>query len=254
MTIPRRTQRALPDPALFDKLSRSEGGEPHASREISGQLRYASAGTAICSVQLTVGTQPRQPFMSTPTTASLAAAGTTSAVHRSLEEQLFDLVYRQMRALVGGREREFDDLVQDAMEQALRSLPAFERRSKLSTWTYQICYRTVLKRRRWYGRWLKRFTLTHEGNLPDTPSATPAPGHPIENAQRSERLWRALSQLSGKKRVVVVLHDMEGLASEEIAEVIGVKLGTVRSRLRDGRKELLAVLKDDPFFGEEVAE
>lgn len=192
--------------------------------------------------------------MSTPTTASLAAAGTTSDLSRSLEEQLFDLVYRQMRALVGGREREFDDLVQDAMEQALRSLPAFERRSKLSTWTYQICYRAVLKRRRWYGRWLKRFTLTHEGHLPETPSATPAPGQAVESAERSERLWRALNQLSDKKRVVVVLHDMEGLGSEDISEVIGVKLGTVRSRLRDGRKELLALLTNDPFFGEEVAE
>jgi hypothetical protein len=42
------------------------------------------------------------------------------------------------------------------------------------------------------------------------------------------------------------------LASEEIAEIIEVKLGTVRSRLRDGRKELLALLQDDPYFGEEA--
>jgi len=169
------------------------------------------------------------------------------------QEQIFDLVYRQMRALVGGRERDFDDLVQDAMEQALRSLSAFEGRCKLSTWTYQICYRTVLKRRRWYGRWLKRFTLTHSGELPEQVTQQHQPSKRIDCAERNERLSQALSKLSPKKRLVVTLHDMEGLASEEISDVIGVKLGTVRSRLRDGRKELLSLLTDDPYFGEQVA-
>jgi RNA polymerase sigma-70 factor (ECF subfamily) len=169
------------------------------------------------------------------------------------QDQIFDLVYRQMRSLVGGRERDFDDLVQDAMEQALLALAAFEGRSKLSTWTFQICYRTVLKRRRWYARWLKRFTLTHAGELPETASPVDAPGTALDQTERALRLRQALSRLTPKKRVVVVLHDLEGLASEEIAEVIQVKLGTVRSRLRDGRKELLGLLQGDPFFGEEVA-
>jgi RNA polymerase sigma-70 factor (ECF subfamily) len=156
-----------------------------------------------------------------------------------------------MRTLVGGHERDFDDLVQDAMEQALRSLPAFEGRSKFSTWTFQVCYRTVLKRRRWYGRWLKRFALTRDGELPEV-DAAPAPSQPLEQAEQARRLWSALGRMSTKKRVVVVLHDLEGVGSEEISEIIDVKLGTVRSRLRDGRKELLALLQDDPYFGEEA--
>ncbi len=192
--------------------------------------------------------------MNTPTLpASMPEGVITSEVNTSLEEQIFSLVYRQMRSLVGGRERDFDDLVQDAMEQALRSLPAFEGRSKFSTWTYQICYRTVLKRRRWYGRWLKRFTLTREGQLPDQADAEPSARHSMETTERAARLRGALSQLSPKKRVVVVLHDLEGLPSEEISEVLSVKLGTVRSRLRDGRRELLSLLQDDPYFGEELA-
>jgi RNA polymerase sigma-70 factor, ECF subfamily len=175
------------------------------------------------------------------------------------EEHTFELIYRQMRALVGPRDVDFDDLVQDALEQALRSQASFEGRSKFSTWTYQICHRTVLKRRRWYGRWLRRFTLTAAGDLPEAPPADSEavsaglPGHLREQSERAGRLWAALSALSPKKRVVVVLHDLEELPCEDIAQVIDTKLGTVRSRLRDGRRELLQLLKQDPFFGEEVS-
>ncbi len=192
--------------------------------------------------------------MNPPTMPATMSEGVlASEADTSLEEQLFSLVYRQMRSLVGGRETDFEDLVQDAMEQALRSLPAFEGRSKFSTWTYQICFRTLLKRRRWHGRWLKRFSLTREGVLPDHESPTPAPASQLEDGERAARLHTALGQLSPKKRVVVVLHDLEGLPSEEISEVLSVKLGTVRSRLRDGRRELLGLLKEDPYFGEKVA-
>lgn len=176
----------------------------------------------------------------------------TSAVAAPLEEQVFTLVYRQMRSLAAGRERDLDDLVQDAMEQALRALPSFEGRSKLSTWTFQVCYRTLLKRRRAYARWLKRFNLTASGELPE-PAVGQQPDAP-EQRERIVRLRAALAQLNVKKRAVVTLHDLEGLTSEEIAEVVGAKLGTVRSRLRDGRRELLLLLQADPFFGDETSQ
>lgn len=186
---------------------------------------------------------------SRPTPASTAGEGRALPdVDAPVEEQVFELVYRQMRSLAAGRERDLDDLIQDAMEQALRSLPSFEGRSKLSTWTFQVCYRTLLKRRRSYARWLKRFSLTSSGELPE-------PSHPVEfdGSERRERVRRvraALGRLTVKKRTVVTLHDLEGLSSEEIAAIVGAKLGTVRSRLRDGRRELLDLLEADPFFGE----
>lgn len=170
-----------------------------------------------------------------------------SPVQVPLEERVFSLVYRQMRSLAGGRERDLDDLVQDAMEQALKSLPSFEGRSKLSTWTFQVCYRTLLKRRRSYARWLKRFSFTSSGELPEPPWHDDA--QPVERRERAARLHSALDKLGTKKRAVVTLHDLEGLSSEEIVEIVGAKLGTVRSRLRDGRKELLAALEEDAFFG-----
>jgi RNA polymerase sigma-70 factor (ECF subfamily) len=200
--------------------------------------------------------------MTHPVTDSPAAVQAPAERRMPAEAELFALVYRQIRSLVGGRERDFDDLVQDSMEQILLAQAAFQGRSKVSTWTYQICYRTVLKRRRWYGRWLRRFTLTHDGELPEASSTELAQRglaeagiweRTREEAERATRLWAALQQLSAKKRVVVVLHDLESLPCEEIAEIIEQKLGTVRSRLRDGRRELLTLLMGDPIFEDEGA-
>jgi RNA polymerase sigma-70 factor, ECF subfamily len=162
-------------------------------------------------------------------------------------EQVFELVYRQMRSLVAGKDRDLDDLVQDAMEQALKSLPSFEGRSKLSTWTFQVCYRTLLKRRRSWGRWFRRFSFSSTGELPEPPQVPTT--EPTLRKERLQRLQGALAQLPDKKRSVVLLHDLEGHSSEEIAEIVGAKLGTVRSRLRDGRRELLSLLEADPYFG-----
>lgn len=164
------------------------------------------------------------------------------------ERRIFELVYRQMRALCPRAGADLDDLVQDASEQVLRSLDSFEGRSKLSTWTYQVCYRTLLKRQRGYARWLKRFSLTRTGELPE-PRWTPGEADVPERRERIRRLRAALDQLSPKRRAVVVMHDLEGMKSEEIAEVVGAPLGTVRSRLRDGRKDLLRSLSEDPYFG-----
>jgi RNA polymerase sigma factor (sigma-70 family) len=165
--------------------------------------------------------------------------------------EIFALVYRQMRSLVGGR-AEFDDLVQIAAEQALRSLPSFEGRSKMSTWTYRICYLTLLKHERWYRRWLRRFALTEPGELSEAEAETAPDDFVLEQLERSARLRRAVAQLSPKRRTVVVLHDLEGLSVEAVARVVEANPLTVRSRLRDGRKDLARILSSDPYFGDEA--
>src|SRR5688500_8598337 len=78
------------------------------------------------------------------------AALTVTRPARDLESRIFSLVYRQMHALYGRWQSDFEDLAQAAAEQALRALPSFRREAELSTWTYQICYRAVLHHRRWY--------------------------------------------------------------------------------------------------------
>ena len=180
-------------------------------------------------------------------TARRAAA---PPISREFAHEVFTLVFRQMRSLVGFRS-DLDDLVQTAAERVLRSLGTFEGRSKMSTWTYRICYFTVCKHDRWYRRWLRRFVLTEGGELPEV-AAQAHHDAPIETRERGACLRRAIARLSPKRRTVLVLHDLEGLSVEEVAAVVEVAPGTVRSRLRDGRKDLARILSADSYFGDDA--
>jgi RNA polymerase sigma-70 factor (ECF subfamily) len=168
-------------------------------------------------------------------------------------DRIFDLVYRQMYSIVGGRRAELDDLVQIALEQVLKGLPRFEHRSRLSTWTYRVCYLTFLKHERWYKRWLRRFVFAAD-SLPDVPSEAPGPEEGLERRQRAQRLLLALQRLSPKRRAIVAMHDLEEIEIAEIAEITGVPVLTVRSRLRDGRNDLRRHLLEDPAFQHEKGE
>jgi RNA polymerase sigma-70 factor, ECF subfamily len=168
-----------------------------------------------------------------------------------LRNQVFGLVCQHMRTLTGGHGPDFEDLVQSAAERALRDLPAFEGRSSLSTWVFRLCYSVLLTQRRWYRRWLRRFTLTTHGELPeplDPRIETPS----VEWRERHQRVRQAVDRLSPKRRVVVLLHDLQGMGVDEIAENLGISPLTVRSRLRDGRKDLASRLSKDPYFGDEA--
>jgi RNA polymerase sigma-70 factor (ECF subfamily) len=159
------------------------------------------------------------------------------------ERELFEALYRRMAALAGRGAPDLDDLVQLAAEQVLKSREKFEGRSELSTWIYGVCYRVLLKQRRWYRRWSARFRLEQEGD--PTPSDDALPGAMLERRERAQRLQAALDQLSERHRTVVVLHDVEELSIAEIAGIVGSNELTVRSRLRDGRKRLRALLSAD---------
>ena len=74
----------------------------------------------------------------------------------------------------------------------------------------------------------------------------------LEQLERSARLRKAIDELSPKRRTVVVMHDLEGLSVEAIAGVVKANPLTVRSRLRDGRKDLAKILAKDPYFGDEA--
>ena len=161
-------------------------------------------------------------------------------------EQLLRLLYRQLRCLAGPRP-DLDDIVQAAAERALKALARFEGRSALSTWTYGVAYRTLLDHDRWYARFRRRFSYAEE-DPPHEPRTRCDSEALLLEAQRARRLHAALEQLSGPKRAVVVLHDMEGLAAREVAEIVGSNVNTVRSRLRDARAKLASLLADDPLF------
>jgi RNA polymerase sigma-70 factor, ECF subfamily len=164
-------------------------------------------------------------------------------------DDVFRLVYRQMHALAG-RSQDLNDLAQTAAEQVFRSLSSFEGRSAPSTWTYRICYHTLLKRRRFYQRWLRRFAYAEDvGSERVLVETAPDGGQLFERRERIRRLRAALDRVSPKRRAVVILHDLEEVEIAEIAAIVGAKETTVRSRLRDGRRQLAEELQGDPYFG-----
>lgn len=152
------------------------------------------------------------------------------------ERELFEMVYRSMRSLVGPRAPDLDDLVQSAAEQVMKGLPAFDQRSELRTWVYAVSYRVLLRQRRWYRRWAARFSLGLEHHEPE--SELPLLCQQLETREQARQLRQLLEQLSDKYRAVVILHDIEERSITEIAAIVGAGELTVRSRLRDGRKQL----------------
>lgn len=176
-------------------------------------------------------------------------AGSRAATLAAADE-IFALVYRQMRALAG--RRDVDELAQIAVEHVLRGLPRFEGRSQLATWTFRICYLTVRKHDRGYRRWLRRFTLTDDGELPERAGDASQGEEGVVRRERLRRLQAAMQGLSPKRRAVLVMHDVEGMTVDEIAAVVQASPAAVRSRLRDARRSLARRVAADPYFGSEA--
>ena len=146
-----------------------------------------------------------------------------------------------MRSLAGPAAEDLDDLIQTAAEQAFQSIERFDGRCEFTTWVYAVCYRVLLMQRRWYRRWRLRFSYL--GADDDALDDAPAPPELLEARARSRQLHRALARMSDKYRAVVVLHDLEELKVSEIALIVSASELTVRSRLRDGRKQLSKLLQ-----------
>jgi RNA polymerase sigma-70 factor (ECF subfamily) len=141
------------------------------------------------------------------------------------------------------------DVVQDAFLNAYQSLHSFKGDAEFFTWLYRIAFNTAISLKR-----KKRAVVSldrggPEGHLdPDDPSEYVRPGAALERTEDETRLHEAMARLSQEHKEVLVLKDIEGMKYEEIAEVLGVPIGTIRSRLHRARLELRDLLgpEDDP--------
>ena len=154
---------------------------------------------------------------------------------RRYQDRLYHTVYR----LVGNAE-DAQDVVQEAFLSAYQSLGNFKGDSLFFTWLYRIAVNTAISLKRKQRAVLR---LGGPGAEPLDPSDLSRPGHALEQAEQGRRVQRALTRLSAEHRAVLVLKDMEGQKYEAIAEVLGVPIGTVRSRLHRARLELRELLE-----------
>lgn len=148
----------------------------------------------------------------------------------------FDFVWRVARSL-GVPDAAIDDAVQDVFLTVHRRLSEFEGRSSLRTWIYAITYRTAQNHRRRVQR------LRCEPLLDEPIAELPGPGEELEQARAGKFVMQFLDTVSADKRDVFVLCVLEELSSPEVAEILGVKLNTVYSRLRLVRADFRAALE-----------
>jgi len=116
-----------------------------------------------------------------------------------------------------GSPHEADDLIQDTMLAAWKGWDSFEGRSAVHTWLYGI----LIHR---YRRWQRR-------QVPTLIDPSEPPGAQMEHDEQSAQFWKLLDGLRRKHREVLVLRYAEDMSLEQIAETLGVPLGTVKSRL-----------------------
>ncbi len=120
---------------------------------------------------------------------------------------------------------EAEDAAQEAFVRAFRSLRGYSGRSSFYTWLYHIAVRVCLDRRK-----LRRWTA-------ETPLADELAGGPREVAVDRLVVEALLDRLSPPMRAALVLREMDGLEYGEIAEVLDIPIGTVRSRLSAARAQ-----------------
>jgi len=158
-------------------------------------------------------------------------------IYRTYEEMVFNLALR----LSGDRERAAD-LSQEIFLRIYRHLGQFRGRSSLKTWIYRVAVnhcRSRLARR----RPPSRPGVDDEERLARLADPRRSPEQRAMANDEARRVEGALAELPRPFREAVVLRDLEGLAYDEIAEVLGARLGTVRSRIARGRRMLREALQ-----------
>jgi RNA polymerase sigma-70 factor (ECF subfamily) len=169
------------------------------------------------------------------------------AAARSGETEAFGLLVRRYQdrlhapvARITGSNTDAADVLQDAFVRAYQKLALFNGESSFYTWIYRIAINQAMTYRR---RGKVRQTQPLQ-NPREEPSSLDDPSLPLERAERERLVQLALGRLDPANRAVVVLKDLEGLRYEEIAKILEIPIGTVRSRLHRARSALREMLVD----------
>lgn len=143
------------------------------------------------------------------------------------------------------------DVTQDVFLRAFRGIRGFRQGSSLKTWLYRISVRQALNYRRWCWRHHRQqvsIDAEQEGKGPalQLADSEPTPFDQFAAREVQAVVRQALAEVPPLFRSAVILRDLEGLAYEEIAEVLDVSIGTVKSRILRGRRLLRDIL--DPVL------
>lgn len=155
------------------------------------------------------------------------------------ERKVYSLCYRMSK-----NADDAADLAQEVFLKTFRALPTFKGQSSFSTWLFRIATNTCLdQKRRLAGKppvsSLDRPISTEEGELELTlPGNEPNPEDLALQSELQQEIKQLLGKLPGDLRITLVLRDLEGYSYEEIAELLNISLGTVKSRINRARSRL----------------
>lgn len=162
-----------------------------------------------------------------------------------------DMVYSLCYKLLTNK-AEALDVTQEVFLTVFKKVGSFRAECSLRTWIYRVTISHAASRNRWWNRRFWKGTLsldlglqTSNGTRPlELPARNRSPAREAYSRELRIALSESLKQLSFEQRVAVTLRDLEGLTYDEISEVMGVSIGTVKSRIARGREKLRELLKD----------
>ncbi len=160
------------------------------------------------------------------------------------EHAVYNLVYRLVN-----HPADAQDITQEVFLKVFRNLGRFEGKSTLKTWIYRIAINESYNHRRWFSRHRKgELSLaadeSHARSLSEVlPDTCRSPFQLASDTETRLLIEEALAQINPLFRAAVVLRDLEDMSYEEVAEVLEVSLGTVKSRILRGREALRAELE-----------
>lgn len=160
---------------------------------------------------------------------------------RRFQQPVYNTVYRMLND-----PNDANDAVQEVFFKVFRRIHSFRGDSSLKTWIYRIAVNEACNRRRYFQRHLRQELALHgdgsEGWSPEDSLAGDArsPFDEVLWREQHALLQQALSRINPVYRAAVILRDIEELSYEEIADVLQVALGTVKSRILRGREALRA--------------
>jgi len=163
---------------------------------------------------------------------------------RRYQERIYATVYHMT-----ANHEDANDLAQESFIKAFQALRSFKGGSSFYTWVYRIAVnKTInfLKQRKNRAQMSLDdldFNAEHDPDLVALISEK-TPRREVNLAELQEKLNAAMQKLSEPHRLVVTLHDVQGLSHEEIAKIMDCNIGTVRSRLFYARQQLQAYLSD----------
>jgi len=169
--------------------------------------------------------------------------GSREALYHRYKRRVFALAVR----IVGAADAE--EVSQEAFIRIFRGLPKFRGDSALGTWIYRLSVNAALSHRS------RRGAVPSATSDPEVPiAAALIEGPPTGDAVLRARLERALWQLPVGYRTVIVLHDVEGLEHEEVAQILGCHVGTSKSQLHKARGKLREILLQVGITSSELEE